>query len=133
MKITRGELEKRVELLLKDFPGRERMIHSFYESLDESYDDDQKLKAPAFDKVLVKGPAVFRRTYEGWEGQTIENPTIADLIRQMQTSMVELEDFHHVFLEGFGVKEKGTVKPCKHCGRGESEPDVTFIDIYTGS
>ena len=133
MRITRGELEKRVDLLLKDFPGRERMVHSFYKSLDESYDDDQKLSAPAFDKVLVKGPAVFRRTYEGWEGQRIENPTISDLIRAMQTSMVELEDFHHVFLEGYKVEGTGAVTPCKHCGRGDDEPEVTFIDIFTGS
>lgn len=29
--------------------------------------------------------------------------------------------------------DKGPVTPCKHCGRGEGEPEVTFIDIYTGS
>jgi hypothetical protein len=133
MIITRGELERRVELILKDFEQPERLVHSFYESLDESWDDDQKLEAEAFDKVLVKGPAVFRRTYEGWEGQRIENPTVADLLRQMQTSMVETKDFHHVFLEGYSVKGKGTVTPCGHCGRGEGEPEVTFIDIHTGS
>jgi hypothetical protein len=133
MKITRGELERRVALILKDFEGDERLVHSFYKTLDESWDDDQKLEAPAFDKVLVKGPAVFRRTFEGWEGQRIESPTVADLIRQMQTSMIETRDFHHVFLEGYGVKGTGTVSPCQHCGRGEGEPEVTFIDIYTGS
>lgn len=133
MIITRGELERRVDLILKDFECEQKLIHSFYESLDESYEDDQKLEVAAFDLVLVKGPAVFRRTYEGWEGQRIENPTVADLLRAMQTSMIETGDFHHVFLEGYGVKESGTVTPCKHCGRGEGEPEVTFIDIYTGS
>lgn len=78
------------------------MIHSFYKEQDGVWNDDQKLKTDAFDKVLVKGSAVFRRTYEGWESRTIESPTISDLIRQMQTSMVELEDFHHIFLEVMG-------------------------------
>jgi hypothetical protein len=137
MIFKRSELDRLIDLILKDFDTEHATaVHSFSETVSESDDveyEDEKVEAPSFDEVLVKGPAVFRRTYEGWESQRIENPTVADLFRQFQTSMTELGDFHHVFCEGFGVQEKGNVTPCKHCGRGEGEPEVTFIDIYTGS
>ena len=137
MIFKRSELDRLVDLILKDFNTEEATArHSFSKVVAESDDvdyDDEKVEAPGFGEVLVKGPAVFRRTYESWEGQRIENPTVADLFRQFQTSMNELGDFHHVFLEGFGVEEKGNVTPCKHCGRGAGEAEVTFIDIYKGS
>jgi hypothetical protein len=126
--LTRKELDRRMEIIAPS------VRHSDYKEVAGGWDDDSTVKLESFDTVVAKGPVVFRRTFAGWQSTVpVNDPTVADVLRAMETSMKETGDEHHVFFEGYKVvKKHGDTIPCGHCGRGGGEP-VTFIDIHTGS
>ena len=136
MIFERAELQRQTDLAIgyEAGEGCEHLAHSAYKSLDDSWEDDAKVEAESFDKVVATGPVVFRRTFENWESNIFEDsPTVADVLRAMRDSMKDLNDYHHIFFEGYKVNPvRGVSSACGHCGRGAGER-VTFIDIHTGS
>jgi hypothetical protein len=128
--LTHEQLQKRTEQI-----GAANVHHSDYKSTGDSGDyDKRRVEVESFDTVIHEGRVQFTRDFEGWASKIHENPTVADGLRAMQTSMEETNDGHHVFFEGFGKAKKVEDGPCGHCGHTPEPGSVLVkIEIHTGS
>ena len=134
IKLTHEQLQKRTEQI-----GAPNVHHSDYRDLKTTdykggdY-DSRTVEVDSFDTVLHAGRVQFTRDFEGWASKIHENPTVADGLRAMQTSMEETNDGHHVFFEGFGRPKTVEDGPCGHCGHTpEPGSELVKIEIHTGS
>ncbi len=125
--LTRDELDRRGRLFAPD------VCHSDFGTLTDGDGPLWVVKAEPFDRVVCEGRVVFTREFEGWRGEPVENPTVADVLRAMQQSIKDTGDLHHIFFEGYSIKGKLPSEPCPHCKRGGDEESVTEIAIHTGS
>ena len=132
IRITKGDLNTITRAIAPD------VRHSAYHSLDESFPkgeeayNAQLVRIDSFDTVVHEGRVRFSRGFEGWTSKVYENPTVADALMAMQTSMTETKDAHHAFFEGLGKALVENEGPCKSCGHDSGE-SIALIAIYTGS
>ncbi len=115
----RGLQRKIAGILPADSP----IVHSDYKDdgfADAQYDGDWQITCDTLDTVVHEGPARFE--LDGEVSAVIENPTVADAIRFMDSALRTLNDGHHIFYEGYALK----------AGFGP-DGDGALIEIHTGS
>lgn len=129
MVLSNDELQRRTTVI-----GAPRVHHSAYRQAPGTKDCYDTVEADTFDTVVHEGRVRFVRNYEGWKGEIIENPTMADALRQMEKSIEDLRDEHHIFFEGLGKPKAVEVGRCGACGHEADPGTVVYeIDICTGS
>lgn len=83
------------------------VVRSDYETLwdHEDIETERRTHLVLCQKLTAQialGAVRFVRTYEEWTSRVYYDPQLLDALEAAEASMVQLNDQHHVFFEGFG-------------------------------